>query len=229
MSIIIILVSKYVSSNKPYNDFYWRANIAFRNDTDASVQKLVDNTLTGGNITQNNVELPYFKSTNNAVMKSWNSCAFPFYEVLTDRSNATGYASGTASTDTKAKFYQFNSADTNVYFDGSKFIEKQNAVTDQEDSKGYFPFNQSGASAESINLGFGTKFVIPFKLNSDGKVYTVNDQGKEVQGAGKVNARFEFEGDDDLWVFIDDNLILDMGGAHKKAKGYIDFAQKNLL
>ena len=40
---------------------------------------------------------------------------------------------------------------------------------------------------------------------------------------------FEFSGDDDLWVYIDDQLILDLGGDHKMTKGKIDFAEKKIL
>lgn len=78
----------------------------------------------------------------------------------------------------------------------------------------YTPANQNNY-AETGKLahdqGFGMKLEIPFTLNENG----LNDDG--------TAQTFDFSGDDDLWVFIDDKLVLDLGGAHGKTTGSINF------
>ena len=84
---------------------------------------------------------------------------------------------------------------------------------------GYFPFNATAKekNANTYNYGFGTKLQFDFTLTDDGTVMNSNGQ--------KVSIKFFFSGDDDVWVFIDGKLALDVGGAHGKCSGLLEFGK----
>ncbi|MDO4523194.1 MAG: fibro-slime domain-containing protein, partial [Eubacteriales bacterium] len=63
----------------------------------------------------------------------------------------------------------------------------------------------------SINYQFGMYMEVNF---------VQPENGNKSNGDPMI---FEFTGDDDLWVFIDDVLVLDIGGVHEARKGRIDF------
>lgn len=82
---------------------------------------------------------------------------------------------------------------------------------------GFFPFNEKvSGSAPQYNYGFGAKLQFDFTLTNDGQV-TVG------QNEEKVPIKFFFSGDDDVWVYIDGELVLDVGGAHAQAAGLLEF------
>lgn len=103
----------------------------------------------------------------------------------------------------------------------SKTIKKNG---EDVSSYGYFPFNETATAgwASTYNYGFGTKLQMDFTLTDDGKVETnVEKDGKKV----KTSIKFFFSGDDDVWVFIDGKLALDVGGAHGKVSGLLEFGK----
>ena len=118
--------------------------------------------------------------------------------------------------------YSFDSAKNTVYYDydNKKIVRKDDLKihdASKDNSIGYFPFNSTDpdqSAKDNLNYGFGTQFTIPF---------TVTETGKNVDGS---EMEFNFTGDDDVWVYIDGALVLDMGGAHNKAEGKINFAKQ---
>ena len=166
-------------------------------------------------------------SKNTVLGKVYENVTFPFVKKAMR-------SSSTESTGTLDYWY-FNSADkeatnknlqlkydaTDEYFLQSNNEEVKGSTTNGATANGnYFPLNsqeQSG-KASQLNYGFGQKFDLKFRLTSDGKV--LDSANKEVP------IEFNFSGDDDVWVFIDDQLVLDIGGDHAVVTGRIDFANK---
>ena len=107
--------------------------------------------------------------------------------------------------------------------DNSKNIEASGYINA---THGFFPFNQtvSTVGASQYNYGFGAKLQFDFTLTQDGNVVVgKDDSGKDI----KVPIKFFFSGDDDVWVFIDGQLALDVGGAHGKVSGLLEFGETN--
>lgn len=86
---------------------------------------------------------------------------------------------------------------------------------------GFFPFNETTTSKSAVryNYGYGAKLEIPFTITSTG---TVKDDYNN-----EIPIRFYFSGDDDVWVFIDNQLVLDIGGAHARVSGVLEFDQRD--
>lgn len=139
-------------------------------------------------------------------------------------------------------YWCFDSKDTILYLkqnseqnsDSKYFLQEStdnrersvnvNASSSPQGHYGYFPFNETATAgaASTYNYGFGTKLQMDFTLTDDGKVETnkIVDGKKE-----KTSIKFFFSGDDDVWVFIDGKLALDVGGAHGKVSGLLEFGE----
>lgn len=142
-------------------------------------------------------------------------------------------------------YWCFDSKDTTLYLKqdsgqnpDSKYFLQSQSTSNRESSKntgstsnetpkilyGYFPFNETAdpGVASTYNYGFGTKLQMDFTLTDDGMLETDNGNGTKV----KTSIKFFFSGDDDVWVFIDGKLALDVGGAHGKVSGLLEFGEK---
>ena len=132
----------------------------------------------------------------------------------------------------EAEYWYFDSNKTSLYLkqdsndqsyylagDGINEASHNRDAGNKTDNMGYgfFPFNEAvTGSAPQYNYGFGAKLQFDFTLTSDGQVVVGNDKKK-------VPIKFFFSGDDDVWVYIDGKLVLDVGGAHSQAAGLLEF------
>ena len=203
--------------------WYWKgANVAFGPNKETAskdvAQGIVGKNLDDGNLitsyTNENgdpVKVPFFNEdaypNQSKYMRFYNNLQFPFTKTTNDKGIST---------------YSFDSAKNTVYYDydNKKIVRKDDLKihdASKDNSIGYFPFNSTDpdqSAKDNLNYGFGTQFTIPF---------TVTETGKNVDGS---EMEFNFTGDDDVWVYIDGALVLDMGGAHNKAEGKINFAKQ---
>ena len=156
-------------------------------------------------------------SKNTVLGKVYENVTFPFVKKgmywTFDSADNTAYN----------KNLQLKYDDTDEYFLQSNDTAVNGHTTTEETKNGnYFPLNSSDQSGDAsrLNYGFGQKFDLKFRLTSDGKVVNPDNNNE------KENIKFNFSGDDDVWVFIDGQLVLDIGGDHGVVNGEIDFAEK---
>lgn len=154
-------------------------------------------------------------SKNTVLGKVYENVTFPFVK------KGMYWTFDSADDEVENKNLQLKYDDTDKYFLQSNTNPVRGRTTTAETSDGnYFPLNSSDQSGDAsrLNYGFGQKFDLKFRLTSDGMVLDSDNK--------RVPIEFNFSGDDDVWVFIDGQLVLDIGGDHAVVTGKIDFANK---
>lgn len=133
-------------------------------------------------------------------------------------------------------YYEYDSAENFAQFDTKTknfTVYKvpgscSNAVGLQGDPRhgSFFPFNTLGSSTISnYNWIYGISGNPDFHFGMTMSAKFIQPKDGKIQGNDMV---FEFSGDDDVWVYIDGVLVLDIGGIHNAASGSINFANGNV-
>ena len=185
----------------------------------------------GGTIKSPHFDKDFLTGSNskNAVIgKVYDNVVFPFTSEDRDGNGVNYWTFDSAETtlamryDSSAGYYLQDVGNQ----DWSKNLNSgsQNEVNGESmvsNTYGFLPFNETSTAttAGTYNYGFGTKLEFQFRLTEDGTV-----QGKDTSGNTiNVPISFTFSGDDDVWVFIDDQLVLDVGGSHAAVTASIEF------
>ena len=87
----------------------------------------------------------------------------------------------------------------------------------KSDKASWLPFDEgSSATMDTATYHFGMQAVIPFSMTANGKMNAADEKSADI--------KFDFSGDDDVWVFVDGKLVLDIGGIHNEMAGTMNFA-----
>lgn len=200
-----------------------------------SLQGLVYPTLDSKGDLQvaNGVKAPYFDAAELAAAKyndkkvaSVFKSYFPF-RASTDSNGVSTYSFTSKNARDNVYFTWDNLTPKKVNYGAGTSYGVQDALTNfggSSNGYGIFPFNNTSntSSGKGTNYnqdyGFGIRLDIDFRVPAGGKL----SNGQDVA--------FDYTGDDDLWVFIGEDptganaeLVLDLGGDHKEAKGNINF------
>lgn len=184
-------------------------------------------------------------SFNTVLGKVYKDVSFPFTKdaVFYNQNDKTDQEN---AKEENAQYWYYDSSKASLYLkqdktDGKYYLESPKDDEDKpttndqsknidpgsgvKDTHGFFPFNQtvSNIGACQYNYGFGAKLQFDFTLTEDGQVVADNDTNT------RVPIKFFFSGDDDVWVYIDGDLVLDVGGAHGAASGLLEFGANSTV
>lgn len=176
-----------------------------------------------------NKEFLLGKNSKNAKLgEVYDNVAFPFTkkQIFGEDQGVDYWCFDSKDTTLYLKQDSGQNSDSKYFLQSAKDRESSRNVSASSNSKdlyGYFPFNETAKPGvfSTYNYGFGTKLQMDFTLTDDGMVKTEKADGT----TEKTSIKFFFSGDDDVWVFIDGQLALDVGGAHGEVSGLLEFGE----
>lgn len=211
-------------------NFRIQDNLAMRHDDNhayyASVQGLAGNTLSSTSKNKNGCgylltadgsgNMPLFdydklklESNSNVASNVYEGLNFPFNESTFNGITTYSYDS-------------FTDKNRVIDVDGDFKVDKySNATVGNDKGVGFFPFDNTTPTYNANKYGFGTEFDIDFYMSETGKLTAADGTQKDIT--------FNFSGDDDVWVYVDGVLVLDLGGAHKVSSGSINFSDMQVI
>lgn len=211
-------------------NFRIQDNLAMRWDDKqayyASVQGLAGNTLSSTSKNENGCgylltadgsgNMPLFdydklklESNSNVASNVYEGLNFPFNESTFNGITTYSYDS-------------FTDKNRVIDVDGDFKVDKySNATVGNDKGVGFFPFDKTTATNNANKYGFGTEFDIDFYMSETGTLTAADGTKKDIT--------FNFSGDDDVWVYVDGVLVLDLGGAHKVSSGSINFSDMKVI
>lgn len=209
-------------------NFRIQDNLAMRHDGKqayyASVQGLAGNTLSSTSKNENGCgylltadgsgNMPLFdydklKDNTDVASNVYEGLNFPFNESTFNGITTYSYDS-------------FTDKNRVIDVDGDFKVDKySNATVGNDKGVGFFPFDKTTATNNANKYGFGTEFDIDFYMSETGKLTAADGTQKDIT--------FNFSGDDDVWVYVDGVLVLDLGGAHKVSSGSINFSDMKVI
>lgn len=208
-------------------NFRIQDNLAMRWDDNhayyASVQGLAGNTLSSTSKNENGCgylltadgsgNMPLFdydklKSNTDVASNVYEGLNFPFNESTFNGITTYSYDSFTD----KNRVIVDNDFKVDTY---------SNATVGNDKGVGFFPFDKTTPTKNANKYGYGTEFDIDFYMSETGKLTAADGTQKDIT--------FNFSGDDDVWVYVDGVLVLDLGGAHKVSSGSINFSDMKVI
>ena len=166
---------------------------------------IVEDTLdVNKNIQFKHVESGVF-DTNNKIKDIYTNVGMPFI-----------YENGTYTFDSNrmsARFADGPQNDLNLTVD---VATQRRDLGNGNDESIWMPYNTELGTITNPEYHFGMTATIPFTMSENGRVKMNDDESDPIE--------FSFSGDDDIWIFIDGHLVLDLGGIHDRVGANLNFA-----